>query len=148
MSSLENCLLESTAYFSIRLMHFFFCYLVTGILYIFWRLTSYFICSFQILFLLLPFYWQLFFFFFFIWSAESFFFYVVSLIYFSYCCLHFCCHIMKSLPNLERERQLLYDISYICNLNNTQMSLYAKQKQTYRHREQICECSQGQRGEW
>ena len=35
-----------------------------------------------------------------------------------------------------RERQIPYDISYIWNLNTTQMNLFRRQKQTHRHREQ------------
>ena len=41
--------------------------------------------------------------------------------------------------NLERERQIPYDITYIWNLKYymIQMNLLTKQKQTYRHRKQI-----------
>ena len=33
---------------------------------------------------------------------------------------------------------MAYDITYMCNLKHTQMNLSTKQKQTHRHREQIC----------
>ena len=36
----------------------------------------------------------------------------------------------------NRERQIIYDITYMWNLKITQMNLYTKQKQTHRHRKQ------------
>ena len=36
----------------------------------------------------------------------------------------------------ERERQILYDITYVCNLKIIEMNLETKQKLTHRHRKQ------------
>ena len=44
------------------------------------------------------------------------------------------------------ERQISYDITYMCNLKKMiQMNLFTKQKQTHRHRKQIYGY---QRGKW
>ena len=43
----------------------------------------------------------------------------------------------------NRERQIIYDITYMWNLKITQMNLYTKQKQTHRLRKQT---SGNQRG--
>ena len=43
----------------------------------------------------------------------------------------------------ERERQILYDITYMWNLNYGQMNLSAKQKQIHKRREQTCGCQEG-----
>ena len=47
---------------------------------------------------------------------------------------------------LDRERQILYDITYMWNLKMIQMNLFTKQKQTHRHREQIYDYQRGKRG--
>ena len=42
---------------------------------------------------------------------------------------------------LNRERQISYDITNMCNLKKMiQMNLFIKQKQTHRHRKQIYGC--------
>ena len=43
----------------------------------------------------------------------------------------------------ERERQIPYDITYMQNLKYDTNELSTKQKQTHRHREQICGCQGG-----
>ena len=40
----------------------------------------------------------------------------------------------------DRERQILYDITYMWNLKIIQMNLCIKQKQTQRHRRQTYSC--------
>ena len=45
----------------------------------------------------------------------------------------------------ERERQILYDITFMWNLKMAQMNLSTKPKHAYRHREQTCYC-QGEGG--
>ena len=48
----------------------------------------------------------------------------------------------------ERERQIPYDITYMQNLKYDTNELSTKQKQTHRHREQICGCQgEGRVGE-
>ena len=44
----------------------------------------------------------------------------------------------------DRERQILYDITYMWNLKIIQMNLFTKQKQTHRHRKQIYSYQRGQ----
>ena len=43
----------------------------------------------------------------------------------------------------ERERQILYDITYMWNLNYGTMNLSAKQKRIHKRREQTCGCQEG-----
>ena len=46
----------------------------------------------------------------------------------------------------QKEKDKYHLISLICGMvNMTQMNLFAKQKQTFRHREQTCGC-QGEEG--
>ena len=45
-----------------------------------------------------------------------------------------------------RERQILYDITYMWNLKIIQMKLYSKQKQIHRHRKQIYGYQRGKGG--
>ena len=51
----------------------------------------------------------------------------------------------------EREKQMTYDITYICNLKYGETNLSTKQKQAHRHGEQICRCQgegEGRRVGW
>ena len=51
------------------------------------------------------------------------------------------------LNEVSQTKTILSDITYMWNLNMTQMNLSMKQKQTHRHREQNCGYQREKRGE-
>ena len=54
--------------------------------------------------------------------------------------------VILSEVKLDRERQILYDITYMWNLKIIQINLFTKQKQTLRHRKQIYVYQRGKGG--
>ena len=53
-------------------------------------------------------------------------------------------NILNEMP--DRERQILYDITYMWNLKKIQMNLFTKQKHTHRHRKQTYGYQRGKAG--
>ena len=46
----------------------------------------------------------------------------------------------------DRERQIVYDITYMWNVKIIQINLYTKQKQTHKHRKQTYGYQRGEEG--